>query len=288
MPDKTIVLTGAGGVLGSAFASALKGENLVRLGRDALSPNATNDILRLVKGLNPSLLINCAADTDVEGAEAAPERAFAVNATLAGVLARAATETGATMLHFSSTGCYGAWKTTPYVEDDELRPTTVHHRSKAAGETLVRAANPAALILRLGWVFGGTEKQRKNFVWQRLLGARGKREVGADGTQIGCPTAASDVVMQSLALLRARESGVFNCVGAGGPASRLEYVAAILEAAGCKARVIPAVFPRRAPVSANEAAINARLGRAGLDIMPPWRGSLLRFVQSLPAASTAS
>ena len=48
MPDKTIVLTGAGGVLGSAFASALGGENLVRLGRDVLSPAATNDVLRLV------------------------------------------------------------------------------------------------------------------------------------------------------------------------------------------------------------------------------------------------
>lgn len=281
MLDGPIVLTGANGLLGGAFAGALAGKNLVRLGREQLGSQAPGTVARLVSGLEPTLVINCAADTDVEGAETAPERAFAVNATLAEAVARGAAQSGAPMLHFSSTGCYGDWKTTPYTEDDELRPTTVHHRSKAVGEEMVLRAHPDALVLRLGWVFGGVAGQRKNFVWARLVEAHGNEEIISNPAQVGCPTSATDTVAQSLVLLRARASGVFNCVGAGPAASRLDYVVAIMAAAGRNIRVMPRVAARRAPVSANESAVNDRLDRIQLGTMPPWRTSLAQFVKAL-------
>ena len=231
-------------------------------------------------GLTPSLVINCAADTDVEGAEAAPERALAVNAILAEALAQGAAETHARFVHFSSTGCYGDWKPDPYEETDPLRPTTVHHRSKAAGEALVLRAHPAALVLRLGWVFGGRRGQARNFVWARLREARDKAEIGANAVQRGSPTSAVDVAAQTLALLEADATGIFNCVGGGPAARRIDYVAAILEAAGSQTLVVPMEFARRAPVSSNEAAVNARLRTEGLDQMPPWRVSLAAFVRA--------
>src|SRR5258708_6837281 len=260
MLEGPIVLTGANGLLGGAFVRVLSGKNLVRLGREQLGLHAADAVARLVTGLKPTLVVNCAADTDVEGAETAPERAFAVNATLAEAVARGAAQGGAPMLHFSSTGCYGDWKTTPYTEDDELRPTTVHHRSKAAGEEMVLRAHPEALVLRLGWVFGGVAGQRKNFVWARLVEAEGKEEIRSNPAQVGCPTSATDVAAQSLVLLRARASGVFNCVGAGPAASRLDYVAAIMAAAGRNIPLMPLVVSRPAPVSANEATRNPRPG----------------------------
>ena len=281
MFDGAIILTGAHGILGSTFARVLPADRLVSLNQNDLDPADPAAVLRRIVQLKPSLLINCAADTDVEGAETAPERAFATNATLAGALARAAAETGARMLHFGSTGCYGDWKRPPYQEDDPLRPTTVHHSSKAAGEALVLHASNTALVLRLGWVFGGRPGQRKNFVWARLLEARGKSEIGCNPTQIGSPTSADDVVVQALALLHAQVTGVVNCVGGGPPASRLEYVTAILAAGGSNTQVTPAVFARRAPVSPNEAAVNARLRRLDLDRMPPWRASLATYVGAL-------
>jgi len=287
MSDGTVVLTGAYGILGSAFVRVLPADRLVSLDRNDLDPADPTAVLRRVVQLKPSLLINCAADTDVEGAETAPQRAFATNATLAGALARAAAETGARMLHFGSTGCYGDWKHTPYEEDDTLRPTTVHHRSKAEGEALVLRASNTALVMRLGWVFGGRPGQRKNFVWARLLEARGKPEIGCNPAQIGCPTCADDVVAQALALLSAQVAGVVNCVGGGAPASRMDYVAAILAAGGSDTQVSPAVFARRAPVSPNEAASNARLRRLDLDRMPPWRASLATYVGSLLADTAA-
>lgn len=287
LPDGTVVLTGAHGILGSAFACVLPADRLVSLGRHDLEPVDPAAVLRHVVQLKPSLLINCAADTDVEGAETAPERAFATNATLAGALARAAAESGARMLHFGSTGCYGDWKRTPYEEDDTLRPTTVHHSSKAAGEALVLRASNTSLVMRLGWVFGGRSEQRKNFVWARLMEARSKPEIGCNPVQIGCPTYADDVVRQALVLLHAQVAGIVNCVGGGAPASRLDYVAAILAAGGSDTQVSPAVFARRAPVSPNEAASNARLRCLDLDRMPPWPASLAAYVGSLMNATAA-
>lgn len=282
MNDRAVVLTGAGGILGAAFTEVLPADRLVSLGRAELDPAAPDDATRKIVELAPRLLINCAADTDVEGAEAAPERAFAVNATLAGALARGAAEVGAVMLHMSSTGCYGDWKDTPYEENDPLRPTTVHHRSKAAGEEAVLRACPEALILRLGWLFGGRAGQRKNFVWARLVEARGAAEIGSNPNQIGSPTAASDVAQQALALTQAGVTGVANCVGGGAPASRLAYVAAILSAGGLATQVKPVTFARRAPVSPNEAAANALLHNLGY-AMPDWTASLGTFVRSLMA-----
>jgi dTDP-4-dehydrorhamnose reductase len=279
MPDGgLIVLTGADGILGSAFSQRLPAHRLLKLGRLDLDAADPASVRGRMSGLAPSLIINCAADTDVEGAEAAPERAFAVNATLAEALALGAAETNARFVQFSSTGCYGDWKADPYEETNALRPTTVHHRSKALGEDLVLRAHPAALVLRLGWVFGGCRGQRKNFVWARLCEAHEKVEIGANAVQRGCPTAAVDVVEQTLALLEEDESGVFNCVGGGTPALRIDYVAAILEAAASQTRVVPMEFARLAPVSVNEAAVNARLRTEGLDRMPAWRDSLAAFV----------
>ncbi len=289
MPDDApIVLTGASGILGRAFTRLLPQDRVVLLGRAELDPADPDGVAHRVAALRPGLVVNCAADTDVEAAEAAPERAFAVNAVLAGALAQGAAAAGAGMVQMSSTGCYGEWKTDPYLETDALRPTTVHHRSKAQGEEAVLLACPGALVLRLGWLFGGEPGQRKNFVWARLAEARGKAEIGSNPHQRGNPTAASAVAAQAMALVRAGASGVFNCVGGGGPASRLDYVAAILAASGSPARVVPVAFSRRAPVSANEAAENRHLDTAGLNAMGDWRASLAGFVQGMAAAGPAA
>jgi dTDP-4-dehydrorhamnose reductase len=278
------VLTGASGILGSAFAAALRGRRLVCLGRADLD---ATDLTALLGRLDPGLVINCAADTDVEAAESAPAHSFAVNAKLPRALAAAAARCNAEMIHFSSTGCYGDWKDTPYTENDPLRPTTVHHRSKALGEENVMRAHPRALVLRLGWIFGGPRQARKNFVSARLREAAGRDIIGCNPVQRGCPTPAADVVGQALTLTEAGIAGAVNCVGTGPPASRLEYVEAILAAAGSTTRVVPVSFPRRAPVAANETAVNQRLVELGLCRMPPWRQALTGYVSTLLATPPA-
>lgn len=267
------VVAGGGGMLGSAFLEAL-GPSGIRLARDA-------DPAAALAGAD--LLINCAADTRVDAAEADEAAAHAVNAVLAGRLAAAAQSAGAGFVHVSSTGCYGAWKDEPYTEADPLRPTTAHHRTKAEGEALVLAAHPGALVIRTGWLFGGDRGQPKNFVWKRIVEADGRDEIACDDSQRGNPTFVGDLVSQVLALATAGRSGVYNAVGEG-VARRSDYVRAIVEAAGLETRVVPAPagrFARPAPVSPNEGALNARLDAEGLSRMRPWRVALADYVAML-------
>lgn len=236
-----VVLAGAGGMLGSAFRDHFRDAELVCLSREQLDVTRARELRERIVGLRPALVVNCAADTDVEGAEEAPLRAVAANALLPAVLAQACRQSSARLVHFSSTGCYGTWKEAPYVDHDPLRPTTAHHRAKAAGEGEVLAAGAEALILRLGWLFGGDTTQRKNFVWARIVEARKGGEMASDPFQTGNPSFVGDVVAQTGRLLDEGVSGVFNCV-AKGATSRFDYVQRIVELAGLPVRLRPRRF----------------------------------------------
>jgi dTDP-4-dehydrorhamnose reductase len=269
-------------MLGSAFARALAGQPLRKAGRQALNVRDPAAVARLVAG--EDFVINCAAHTDVEAAERDPEPAYAANAVLPGLLAQACRQEGAVLVHMSSVGCYGDWKAEAYVEEDPLRPTTVHHRSKALGEDGVRNSGCEHLILRMGWLFGGAPGARKNFVWSRLVEARGAATLTSDSVQRGVPTRTSDVARATLELLSAGVRGTFNLV-AQGSASRYQYVSAIVERSGLPCRVEPGpAFRRQAAVPSNETAVNQRLASMGLDGMGPWRPSLDDDVDALMAS----
>ena len=184
------------------------------------------------------------------------------------------------MVHFSSTGCYGVSKTTPYNDYDSLQPTTIHHKSKAAGEDAVRAANDRHLILRLGWMYGGGTGHQKNFVWNRIREGRNKAEIVSDPYQIGVPTWAGDVVEQTIVLVQAGLIGTFNCV-ATGAATRFDYVQAIMTAAELPTRLRPQRFSRTASVSPNETAVNMKLDLLGINKMPNWDVALSGYVAGL-------
>lgn len=280
----TVLLTGAGGVLGSSFADALAGSSLAMLGREALDVRRPIEVQARVANSGAAVVINCAAHTDAEAAEADPHRAFAANSVLPGLLGAACRQAGAVLVHISSTGCYGDWKTEPYTEEDPVRPTTVHHRSKVSGEGAVRDSGCEHLILRTGWLYGGAQ-QPKNFVWRRLLEARGTARMTSDASQRGNPTFAGDVARQTLAMIDTGLRGTFNVVGQGA-ATRFEYVAEIVRAAGLACAVSPGpAFKRLAPVSPNETALNYRLGLMGLDRMPHWTESLAGYVAALTASA---
>ncbi len=273
-----VLLLGAKGMLGSSFAHAVPADQIIVIDRAA-----TDDPLGLMHHLNatsPRVIINCAADTNVDSAEHNPAPAFATNALLPGLLAQVARDQGAILIHFSSTGCYGGTGTAPHSDYAPLAPPTVHHRSKAAGEQAIRDAGCRHLILRLGWLYGGTIDHRKNFAWARILEARGKPELASDPYQTGSPTHVADVVAQTLMLLESGLTGTYNCV-ATGAITRYDYVARILALAGLAPRLIPKRFTRAAPVAANEAAVNDKLNQLGLNRMPNWDDALARYVQTL-------
>jgi len=274
-----ILVTGAGGLLGAAFVRGLDGDEVATAGRAELDVTRPAHLLALAADARADVVVNCAAHTDVDGAERDPDPAYAANALLPGLLAQGCRLAGARLVHFSSTGAYGTAEERPYTEEDPLRPTTVHHAAKAAGEAMVRAAGADALVLRTGWLFGGRDPKARNFVRARLLEAAGKERMASDATQRGNPTWVDDVVRQVRLLLEVGVAGTFNCVNAG-VARRCDYVAAIVARSGRDCRVEPSAMPfaRAAAVAPNEGAENRRLRLLGLDRMGPWRDALDRYL----------
>jgi len=186
-------------------------------------------------------------------------------------------------VQISSTGCYGAWKNSPYVEDDPLQPTTVHHKAKAQGEAAVQAHAKSWMIVRTGWLYGAAFGSSKNFVRRRLEEASANPVMLADASQHGNPTFAGDVSTQTYKLLAEGQRGIFNCV-ARGSASRLDYVRAIVEASGIACDVQgspPGHFRRAAAVSFNETAHDVHLDALNMNIMPEWRPALQNYVRRL-------
>ena len=277
-----ILVTGAGGMLGSAFSQVPQGHQIIRAGREMLQITDPRRLDEWIGRVAPEVLINCAADTDVEAAERDPERAMAANAFLPGRLAAACRHSGALLVHFSSTGCYGAWKDDPFTEEDEVRPTTAYHRSKVFGEAAVREAGCEFLVIRTGWLFGGSPGHAKNFVWKRLLEARSVDRLVSDASQVGNPTHADDVVRQTMAMLDRGLRGTFNCVSRG-RASRFDYVRRIVQTAGlpCLVEAATVPFSRLAKVSPNESGSNRKLRVLGAEFMPEWRESLDDYVSKL-------
>jgi dTDP-4-dehydrorhamnose reductase len=272
-------------MLGGAFVRLL-GDAALTASRRHLDIADIPALERRIAGSGAALVVNCAAHTDVDGAEADPGPALAVNALLPGIVAVACRRAGAALVHLSSTGCYGAWQDAPYTEEDAPHPTTAHHRSKLSGEAAVREAGAEHLIVRTGWLFGGAAGGPKNFVWKRMVEAAGAPRMTSDATQRGNPTLVDDLARQVLHAVHGGARGTVNAVSHG-QASRFDYVRRIVAAAGLPCAVEPstAPFTRPAPVSPNETAVNGRLGLLGLDIMPGWQAAVDGYVAQLRGSS---
>ena len=123
-------------------------------------------IRRAISAFRPTAVVNCAAFSNVDAAQTAPEEALDVNRDGARHLAAAAAEIGAQIVHISTDYVFDGKKTTPYLPTDQPAPLSLYGISKLAGEVAVREAHPEALILRTSWIFG---EGGKGFVaWARL------------------------------------------------------------------------------------------------------------------------
>lgn len=278
---KRLVLIGSSGLLGSAFLNALTNYEVFPLGRKVLECNTAESIFDLLVSIKPEIVLNCAAHTDVEMAEQNPQLDYSVNAQLPALIADACKKVSCMLVHFSSTGCYGDAKTHAYTEHDQLYPTTKHHAAKRDGESAIRESGCRHLIFRLGWLYGGAPKQRRNFVWNRLVEAASISILESDMTQMGCPTYVADVTSQVMRVLDVGQLGTFNLT-AHGFASRFDYVSEIVSASRLPCTVKPAgAHIRIAAVAKNEMAINQGLQQLGLDQMNDWRAPLRSYVRQL-------
>lgn len=284
MGNKKILITGSTGLLGSCLLENLDYSEIEGFSRselDILNRSQINDKLFKVK---PEIIIHTAAYTDVDGCELNQDKAFRVNVLGTQNLVNYCVENKVSFIYISSTGIYGNYKNTCYSEFDPIRPTTIHHISKYEGEKVVRDHINNHLILRTGWLYGGSKAHSKNFVFKRYLETQKKEVLFSDNTQFGNPTYVNDLVSQIDLLIKEKVYGTFNCVNEANNISRYDYVKKIIELLNVDCTVEIAkkgTFNRVAPVSHNESAVNYKLNLLGLNIMGDWVKSLSDYIKSL-------
>src|SRR3954452_1159970 len=211
-----LLVTGAGGMLGHDVMSAA-GDAAVGLTPADLDVTHAAAVERALLEIRPHAVINCAAYTDVDGAESDETAATLVNGDGAGNVATAADEVDAFVGQPSTDyGCDGK-KREPYVETDPTSPRTAYGRSKLAGEWTVAEGNPRHAIVRTAWLFG---LHGQNFV-DTMLNLDGPLKVVDD--QIGCPTYTGHLAEALLDLAESRRhTGVVHVAG-GGECSWYEF-----------------------------------------------------------------
>lgn len=217
MPNfNTILLTGKNGQVGHALASRLPTlGHLITLDRSQLDLSNADAIRKIVQETKPDLIINPAAYTAVDRAESESGLAYAINARAPGLLAQAAAEVGARLVHYSTDYVFDGRKTSPYVETDDTNPLNIYGASKLAGEQAIRASGVPHLIFRTSWVYGS---HGNNFLLTmlRLAAERDNLRVVAD--QEGAPTSSiciAEATVQAIENWHDSKTGIYHLTNAG-------------------------------------------------------------------------
>ena len=216
-----IFVIGREGQVARSLRDAAAGNPNVVLGlgaRPELDILQAKLVERALVDFSPDVVINPAAYTAVDRAEAEPELAFAINRDGAATVARIARQLDIPIVHLSTDYVFDGKKVSPYVETDPVAPQGVYGRSKLAGELAVAAANERHVILRTSWVYSPFGS---NFVRTMLRLASERDRLRVVGDQIGCPTYAPDIADAILMITRkietsgwdARFSGVTHLAG---------------------------------------------------------------------------
>jgi dTDP-4-dehydrorhamnose reductase len=229
-----------------------------------------------VAAASPDVVVNCAAWTDVDGAESAAEAALAVNGPGAGNIAAAATRAGAWTIHVSSDYVFDGAGETPYLESDATNPLSSYGRSKLAGELAVAREAPAShTIVRSSWLFG---VHGRCFPATILRLARERSELTVVDDQVGCPTFTGHLSEALMTLCGTRPGGIVHVAG-GGSCSWFELAAEVVAAAGLSTRVAPGTTAeqrRPAPRPAYSVLGTERGDEA--PALPHWRQGLAAYM----------
>ena len=271
-----VMVAGAAGMLGQDVVGAAqrRGHDVAGLAHhdlDITDPVSIDDALA---ELRPEAIIDCAAWSDVDGAEDDERGAMTINDTGAGLLAAAAARIGASILYPSSDYVFDGTKRTPYLEGDMPEPINAYGRSKLGGEVSVAAANPKHFIVRTSWLYG---LGGGNFVETMLRLAASQNEVLVVHDQVGSPTYTWHLAYGIVRLIEGLEHGIHH-MAAAGQCSWYEFAREIFEQAKVECKVLSAttdMLGRPAPRPAFSALKSQREHAIEL---PSWQDGLAGYI----------
>lgn len=271
----TVVVLGGEGLLGRHVVEEL-GARGRALGRAACDVTDEGSVRSAIAGA--TAVINCAAWTDVDGAERAESAAFRINALGAENAARAAAAAGAAFVHVSTGFVFDGTSDRPYDEFDAARPLSVYARSKWAGEELVRAAHPRPFVVRLQSIYGGGGRNFASTLRRRIVA---RAPLKLDAVRPAQPTWAGAAARQIVALLASDRPGTYHAT-CSGETTWSAFARVIAERAGVVPywdEVSSAAIGGAAARPQNFLLARRMLGLRGLDRMPPWRAALAEYLE---------
>ena len=287
----TLLVLGAGGQVGRALVERAA-EDIAAFDRASCDICDAASVARAMSAQTISAVVNCAAYTAVDRAERDRDRAFAVNAEGARIVARAAAARGVPIIHLSTDYVYAGTRKGPHREDDPVAPLNVYGASKAAGDAAVAAENPAALLLRVSWVFG---VYGANFVKTMLRLGRERPELRIVNDQRGAPTEARDIADAILTMAAVCRQPGFSSWGvyhfSGTPTTSWHgFAQQIFERArDPKPRLLPIGsrdYPTPASRPQNSELDCTHIGEVFGLARPDWRDSLSRVLLELNKATS--
>ena len=285
-----VLLTGVTGQIGRELQRTLSRlGTVVPADRGMLDLADRDSIVKAVRAIKPSLIVNPAAFTAVDLAESQPGVAAQVNSVAPGILAAEAKRLGAGLIHFSTDYVFDGEKPDPYVETDAPHPLSVYGRTKLAGEQAIAEAGGRFLILRTSWVYS---PRGKNFLRTILGLAQDRPEIRVVNDQRGAPTSAAciaDAVADIIAHATAPGSdwpgGIYH-LSCSGETTWFGFAAAILEKrTGPRPSLVPiptSEYPTPARRPKNSLLSNRKLADAFGIRMPDWRVALEACLRQIP------
>ena len=278
-----ILLTGANGQVGYELERSLQGlGQVLALGRARMDLADLDQVRAVIRAERPSLIVNPAAYTAVDKAEAEPLLARRINAEAPAVMAEEARKLGAAMVHFSTDYVFDGAKQGAWLETDATGPLNVYGQTKLEGELAIAASGVDHLILRTSWVFG---MRGKNFLLTMLRLASERDELRVVNDQHGAPTWSRTIADTTALLLAqaraagqpwwAQHGGVYH-LSSQGQTSWCGFTEAIVAAAGLSCKVLPissAEYPTPARRPATSVLDTGKL-RARLCELPHWEQAL--------------
>lgn len=266
-----IIVTGGGGQLGTAMRAVLpQARFLTRAELDL----ARRDVAFRIAEYVPSAIFNCAAYTDVDGAEREEDEAFRINADAVGELAEYAARFDIPFVTFSSDYVFAGDAQVPYTESFPPGPLNAYGRSKLAGEKQALEAYPRALVIRTSWLVSGTHD---NFVTAILRRARSGERLQVVADQFGRPTIAADLAQATMAAVSTGIGGLLHLSNSG-MTTWFDFAQRVVQLAGFSASVVRPCTSDDYSTVADRPAYSVleseRLASIGIAPLPPWEDSL--------------
>jgi dTDP-4-dehydrorhamnose reductase len=274
-----VLVTGSAGMLAKDLIPLLskRGHEVLAPPEDKLDITNLKVVRGVVDRLAPQLIINCAAYTNVDGAEKQEREALMVNGLGVQNLCLLCQEHDIPLVHFSTDYVFDGTKPSPYTIYDQTNPINAYGRSKLLGEKYVVWLLTKFYLIRTSWLFG---LQGKNFIETMLELGQKQKQVSVVNDQRGCPTWTRNLAEATISLMETGRYGIYHVTNSE-PTTWFDFTKEIFRISGIDTAVMPVTseqFPRPAKRPANSVLDHFPFKEVIGKDMPSWKEALREYL----------